>query len=138
MLHIHLSTCIYTSYYSTKASIDFHRAITYLYLFLSLYALRILSVTGLQLVTRFLVTGGWKKIWLSLKVTEVFRKSVIRECVLESYITAVKNYLFFILLEQKNPILFLDHLLRKILLVHFLDFILSTIFRNCSSFHSCF
>lgn len=35
---------------------------TYLYLFLSLYALWILSVTGLQLVTRLLVTGGCEKI----------------------------------------------------------------------------
>ena len=34
---------------------------TYLYLFLSLYALWILSVTGLQLVTRLLVTGGCEK-----------------------------------------------------------------------------
>lgn len=34
---------------------------TYLYLFLSLYALWILSVTGLQFVTRLLVTGGYEK-----------------------------------------------------------------------------
>lgn len=35
---------------------------TYLYLFLSLYALWILSVTALQLVTSLLVTGGCEKI----------------------------------------------------------------------------
>jgi len=52
----------------------FHRTVTtYLYLFLSLYALRILSVTGLQLVTKFFVTGGWKKTSLRLQVIENYR-----------------------------------------------------------------
>lgn len=45
----------------TVRELSKHAPATHLYLFLSLYALWILSVTGLQLVTRLLVTGGYER-----------------------------------------------------------------------------